>query len=272
MPLKQQSALEFVITYSWAMIIISIFVVFVFVLSGTSPPTSYLQSTCNIQPLIPCTESLVSFNSVASTYYIVFENQLGSVMLFPGNALNISVTNVGNTGRKYSYGSCSPEFAGYGASILCNATINGVKLPSGSQTVVDFSLNYRLCTSGGIATCGNDIYSSSGYSIQQVAPSKVSIDSVAFNAYPTGEVIVNGVTYFSNTLAYFPSGNYIIYAQPGLGYSFSSWSVSGPPTYVASTTSQNTTLALSSNAFVTANFRLSSQASSSTSTIPSEGG
>ena len=59
MELKGQAALEFIVTYSWALIIISLFVVAVLVLSDVRPPVAYLQSSCSIQPLLPCSETLL---------------------------------------------------------------------------------------------------------------------------------------------------------------------------------------------------------------------
>ena len=65
MGLKQQSALEFLVTYSWAFMVIALFTVSVFVLTDTKAPLAYLQSSCNIQPLLPCGETLLVYNSVS---------------------------------------------------------------------------------------------------------------------------------------------------------------------------------------------------------------
>ena len=65
MRLKQQSAIEFIMTYSLSLLIIGLFVVAVLVLSDSKPPVAYLGSTCNIQPLFPCASELGAGTTVS---------------------------------------------------------------------------------------------------------------------------------------------------------------------------------------------------------------
>lgn len=255
MELKGQAALEFIITYSWALIVISLFVVTVLLLSDVRPPVAYLQSSCSIQPLLPCSETLLSYNSVNPLqYYIIFNNQLGSIIYFPPNSLNVSYSSVGNTGTSYYYGNCTPNFASEGATVLCTANVGGNTKPKiGTQLVINFVLNYNFCNSASKANCAPGLYRSSGYSIQDVAPSNIRLNNVTFIGRPPGgTVLVNGVTYFNDTSAFLPSGNYVIYAQPASGTHFQTWSIVSSGSSIVSLTSQNTTLVLSSNAVVTA--------------------
>ena len=257
--MKQQAALEFMVTYAWAIVVISLFIVFVFIEANAGKPTSYVPSTCNIQPLLPCEDSLIVYNSLYPKYYIVFTNGLGSVMNFPLNAINISYTSTGilssNTLKTYrNLGACSPSVAYPGASVLCNVSIKGLyKLKVGSSDTVDFILNYSICSTSNVLSCTPGYYKSSGYSTQGVVGQGIRLEYLTFNTGSKGTIVLNGVIYLSGTSTYLQSGNYVIYAQPSPGKSFSLWTVNSP-SVVASSTTQNTILTLDSNADLNAQF------------------
>lgn len=259
MELKQQSALEFIVTYSWALIIISLFIVSILVISDTKAPITYLQSSCSIQPLFPCTESLLTYNAVNSVvpfkYYLIFTNQLGSVIYFPQNSINLTTSNLGKNGVQHNIGNCTPAFASQGATVLCRANIPSTLKPNiGTQVIANFVLNYSICTSNTIKSCAPGYYKSSGYSVQNIAPTGISLNNISFVTNPGGTIVINGAIYFSGTSAFFTTGNYIIYAQPPAGKKFTSWSIASPSSTVLSTSSQNTIMTVSSNAVLTATF------------------
>jgi hypothetical protein len=261
--LKQQAAVEFIITYSWAILIISLFVILVLLISGTRPPQTYLQSSCNIQPLFPCTDSLLAYNSTGLRYYIVFSNQLGSVIYLPQNPISVNSVSVSsNLASRNIYGSCFPSFVSPGATVLCNTTLTNFKPNVGSQVIINFILNYNICgTSNQIAceaTCtnANSIcpYNSSGYSIQTVAPSGIRLYSVEFQTDQGGTIVLNNVTYFGNTIIYLPTGNYVIYAQPGPGSASNILWTTTPPGNVIPIHSQTANLILGTNTILKAHF------------------
>lgn len=258
MPDRQQSAMEFMITYAWAFIIIALFIVSVILISGIKPPTAYLQSTCTIQPLIPCTETLLTYNSTGFfNYYLVFTNQLGPVIEFPDNALNItqSVLNSGN--GAYATGSCVPANAPDSAVVFCTASIPTGKISAavGDQVIINFAISYNICSiTNGKSSCAPGLYKSSGYSVQDIAPLGVKLDYLTMDANLNGLIVLNGVSYFPGSSTYLPSGNYIIYAQPAQGSTFSSWSITSSGSTIAAPDNQNTTLSLNSNAVVAATF------------------
>ncbi|MDE1871268.1 MAG: hypothetical protein KGI06_03445 [Candidatus Micrarchaeota archaeon] len=255
MEMKQQSAIEFMVTYSWAIILISLFIVMVILITGSRAPLSYVQSSCSIQPLLPCADSLLSYNAVSPMqYYIVFSNQLGQVLYFPSNSINATMSSLGSA-TSYSFGDCSPDFASEGSQVLCSVAISGKSKPkAGSQQMVYFVLNYKICTTDNAASCGQGLYRSSGYSIQSVSPTGVNFDYVTFITSPRGNIVLNGMSYFNGTSAYLPPGNYVIFAQPQEGMAFSSWSINSQGSNVLNAASQNTILSLASNAEITAEF------------------
>jgi hypothetical protein len=256
--MKQQSTLEFIMTYSWAILIISLFVVSVAVLSDTKSPTFYLGSSCNIQPLLPCSESLLTYNSVTPLqYYLLFSNQLGSVMYFQPNAINLTTTSLGGP-ASYSTGSCTPGLAGVGVTVLCITNIAGpVKPKPGTQTVLTFTLNYELCSTGSKSSCTGGIYKSSGFSTQSVAPQNIKLYNLTLITKPAAAgapLVVNGATYFNGSTVYLMTGNDILYAAIPKGYSHVAWSINSISSTLSSLILQNTTISISSNAVVTATF------------------
>lgn len=253
--MKQQSALEMLVVYSWALLLIGLFVALALVMSGSSRAVDYLPGTCSIQPLIPCIETLVTGRSATSniTFTVEFINQLGITMQFPASdAINLSVNNLGISGTGNFYGACNPQIAGSGARVICTVSIPGtVQPPIGSQTSSTFSISYSLCNSGSSCSTG---YVSTGQSVQQLVPGTVKLYYVTIAASPsTGSVELNGIRYYTGTRVLLVPAKYTVFAVPPAGYHFSSWSITSPST-LASTAVQNTTLAVQANATLTATF------------------
>lgn len=258
MRLKQQAAVEFMATYGWEFIIIGVFMAFVFVLVGIKSPVSYLASTCSIQPLLPCSQTLLTYNAIAPLqYYVLFMNNLGVGMNFSVNAFNATTTNIGSSGIASNYGNCTPTFASSGSQVVCIASISGNLKPAvGAQTSLIFSITYNICRTNSPGSCQPINYKSSGYSLQTIAPSNFNLVTLALNTNPTtGTVVLNGANYFNGVKSFFVTGNYILFAAPPACYKFSSWSVSttgAPPSTLSTTTAPNTTLSLNSNTVVNA--------------------
>ena len=81
---KLQSALELLTTYSWAFLIIAIFVAAAAIISGSRAPTSYITSTCSINPEFQCLQSTLSrYNATTPIKFsILFTNDLGALVPF----------------------------------------------------------------------------------------------------------------------------------------------------------------------------------------------
>ncbi len=266
--MKQQSALEFIITYSWALIIIALFVASVFVLSGYKAPSYYLSSSCYITSLLECEQSILTYNAIAPLKFaLVFKNALGTAMLIPQNGINVTVTNIGLASTNNYVGNCYPTFVPSGAEALCNIDIpGGIKPGVGTQVTIPFTLNYKLCSGPDSKICNGASYKTTGTATQLVAPSSITIYSLAMNSSTGGAyIVVSGISYPVNSTAFFVSNKYTIYAKPPIGYAFSSWSISSLGSFLSSTTSQTTTLTLSSNATIIANFVVSTSTTSTSS-------
>jgi hypothetical protein len=254
---KQQSALELLTTYSWAFLIIAVFIAAIAILAGSRAPASYVPSTCNISPGFPCEQAVLSgYNSVVKTKFMVtFTNNLGTPIYFPSNSFNVTLTNVGDAGINSYSGNCTPLVALKGAQVSCISQIPGTVMPSaGSQASASFAMGYSICKNMQLTSCSGT-YRTTGFSLQSVSPPGTSLYTISFVTSPnTGIIVINGASYSSGTSAILVSGKYTAYASPPAGYTFGSWSITSTSSTLSSTTLQNATLTLSSNATLQANF------------------
>jgi hypothetical protein len=179
------------------------------------------------------------------------------VMYFQPNAINLTTTSLGGP-ASYSTGSCTPGLAGVGVTVLCITNIAGpVKPKPGTQTVLTFTLNYELCSTGSKSSCTGGIYKSSGFSTQSVAPQNIKLYNLTLITKPAAAgapLVVNGATYFNGSTVYLMTGNDILYAAIPKGYSHVAWSINSISSTLSSLILQNTTISISSNAVVTATF------------------
>ncbi|MGC8538214.1 MAG: InlB B-repeat-containing protein [Candidatus Micrarchaeia archaeon] len=254
--LKQQSAVEMLITYSWAMLIIALFVSMIFVLSFSKPASSYIQSSCNIEPALPCAEAIAT--AAGSThpieYIVLFSNNLGAPIYMPSNSFTATTTGLGVSGIAVWTGNCTPTLAPQGSLILCKASISGSTAPPlGSLLTDSFNINYGICSSGSISSCSAAVYKSTGTSEEDFLSADINIHNVTLYDSPSaGHISLNGVIYPNNTHVLELPGKYQIYAVPPAGYAFSSWSASN--VILSSASQQYTNMTVSSNGTITANF------------------
>ncbi|MDE1857214.1 MAG: hypothetical protein KGH98_04000 [Candidatus Micrarchaeota archaeon] len=267
---RSQSAIEMLVTYSTALLIISLFVAVMAVEITSNPAQQFIGSQCSIQPSLPCTDSVISGYGPANpiTYTLAFTNNLGTAIQFPNNAINMTVSGVGSPGQNSYLGNCIPALAETSAEVVCTVQIPGQLQPNVGTTVQStFTLNYNICTGKTTGSCSSVVYKSTGSSSQDLLESGVSLDLLTVVANPSQSFIyVDGIEYVSGSNVLTASGNYLLLAQPQGGYTFSSWSVSGPGSAVGSTTSKNTILVLDSpHTVVIADFV---PATTTTTTIP----
>ncbi len=253
--LKQQSAIEFLTVYSFALITLTFMLTISFLISSSVTPQTTLYSQCNIEPLMPCEEALITYNGIGfSTYTVLFRSDINYVIYFPQNALNVTTTGVGVQGRQHTFGNCYPQYASIYTQVICTAKISGTTHPSyGSDVNSPFSLTYSMCNSYSQGSCQSGNYLTTGYSLETLSPAYTNLYLLGLTAY-NGLVLINGAAYPGGTEIYLISGNYIVYAKPNKGYFFAGWSIASGTSSVVPSTSQNAVLVLSSNSNVVATF------------------
>ena len=266
---KQQSAVEFLTTYSWAILIMALFIAIVAVLALSKPPSSYLASSCNIEPSLPCTGTAFTYNAITTPhFYLLFTNNFGITMSFPYNGFNLTTTNIGSSGTVYNIGNCTPAIAPSGTPVVCMASIANSLMPAtGAQTSTLFTISYQLCSGNSQVSCQGTVYKTTGSSLQTFAPSNTVLYAVTFQTNPTtGSIVINGATYVNNVVSYFLAQSYNAFARPPSNYRFSSWTIT-PPSTLSSTATQSTVLTVISNTVITATFNaMFTTTSTSTST------
>ena len=223
---KSQTAIEFLTTYGWALLIIGIFISIIIIVVGTQTPQSYFPYSCTITPDIYCNEALLVSNSIGSEFIVVFTSYLGEDMNFSANSLIVSI---GTSPTKY-YGLCKPVLAGKGAIVTCNATMQGYTLNVGTQADVNFAINYKLCQSPPCSpNSHNNNYNTSGYSVLGVSPFQGGIYSLRLETNPTtGNIVFQGKKYPNNAVVLvIPNMYYTVYGVPPNNYYFSGWTAVG---------------------------------------------
>ncbi len=192
---KSQSALELLTVYSWALLVIGVLLAIAFIVALSNNQANYLSPTCTIQPLLPCSDSLLSTTPIK--YYITFTNDLQIPMNFTANAINVTTEGIGSSGTEHSFGYCYPGFALPGTSVVCTANVSGsYGATSGRQAGVFFTLSYYLCNSDSQSSCNTaSSYKTSGLSLQTIEPATLSYNTltVEIGSIGNGAIGDNGL-------------------------------------------------------------------------------
>ena len=258
--MRAQTAIEFITDYGWALLIIGISIAVLVIYAGPRGTSSKIPSECNIQPSLPCRGvSITSFNSTSKIRFTVsFVNNLGSEIEFTGNEITLTTDNLGKSGQSSTNGLCRPDIVPNGGVIICNVSLSGTSEPSiGTILYNTFNISYTICSSTNIPVCSGN-YITSGWSLQELSPPAAGLHSLSLIVSPNdGSIYVQGIPYVNGTTIPVYPGNYVIYASPNYGYSFSSWSNTGSSSLPPSAP-QRTTLDISGNSTLTANLGTSS--------------
>ncbi len=245
--LKAQSAVEFMTTYAWAFLIITLFISIVVLLVTIKNPQEYTPSSCYISPELLCTQSLFSTNSTASTFAILFINDLGAPIQFNKTSFYVYSPYL-NT----SYpGNCLPSYLPKRGVATCISKIPH-SYSVGVQVNPNFVVRYSVCPPQGI--CSAYLNTTGVASDITVFSKSVFSNVTLLTNTGSGNIILDGVPYQSNTVLFLINNlKYSIYAQPPPGKSFTSWSVSSGIN-IGSTSQQSTFIYTTTNGYVEATF------------------
>ena len=219
-----QSATEFLATYSWAFLVLTVMIAAVYlVVLAPSGGSTYVPSSCYITSTLPCYQSVLLANSTGSEFIVLLQNDMGVTLAFPPNSISLHPSFSSNA---VYVGSCLPLTAAPGAVVTCNVTLSGAsfKPAVGSQANPTFTLSYQICPACGANS--PQLYNTTGTSTLTVS----SYSSVLYTVHllsntGTGNIVVSGVRYPSGANVVFISGvNYPIYAiAPNSVSQFATW-------------------------------------------------
>jgi hypothetical protein len=134
--MKNQSAIEFLITYSWAIVIITIVVAILAAIFFALPkPTQ--KFSCFISPAFPCSDALVSLNSTNATLYFVIQNKVEQKVNITNAFLNVTTTYP----PKIFKGSCYPSILYPNSYAVCKIVF---QKSYSSLTSFQIVLNYSF--------------------------------------------------------------------------------------------------------------------------------
>ncbi len=261
--MKGQPAIEFLMTYSWAFVIIAIALVFLLAVTTITAPSTFSPAVCYISPGLTCQSAVILVNSINSIFAVEFINNLGQEISFPSNGVTFYPQF---TSANY-VGACFPTNAPAGSVIVCNTTLIPKKVGNiGQQFNPSFTISYQFCKGSTCPTitASNIIYTT-GYTSIIISPfSSNLINKITlYSAIPGGNVVVDNVRYPSNTvLVFLGSTRHVIGAVPPSGYTFNGWITSGATV----NTVTGTAFATSYSGSITANFQTSTTTTSSIST------
>jgi hypothetical protein len=215
--------MEFIATYSWAFMLMAIVLssIYIIVMAPASGPT-FDQSLCYVSQSLPCYQAVMLANSTGSKFIAILQNGMGVSMYFPAGTFLVYPVYMSNV----SYaGSCLPQTAPPGATVVCNVTLSGYGPAVGSEINPSFSMGYQVCPD---CNDSGPYYNTSGVSALSVA----AYDSIMYHvklvtSAPNGTISVSGVRYPSGTEMIFLSGTpYPIYASsPNATYVFGGWTL-----------------------------------------------
>ncbi len=274
--MRAQSAVEFLTTYAWSFIILAIMVAVVASFLITKSPATYVPPTCYISPEFPCQTIAIINEFRGSLAELVFINNLGTAIQFPTSTNTFEISTV--ISNKVFGGGCFPTNVPEGATVVCNTIMQNYAPPVGSQEIVEFTINYRVCPK----QCPAAVYNTSGSGTLFVSPvlpealyngkvvlvgsytmgtSVVPITPVQLLSSPStdGNVTLGGITYSSGSYSELVNNAiYTLYAKPAKGKSFISWSTtdisgSGHIT-IANSVNQSTTVWINGPGTITATF------------------
>ncbi|MDE1860988.1 MAG: hypothetical protein KGH72_04720 [Candidatus Micrarchaeota archaeon] len=256
--LNLQAAIEYLTTYSVAVLLLVILLAIIaaLALAGHSNGLSTQSaSTCYITAQLPCSQFVVADTQNGSEALMFFVNNLGQNLSMPANSFVVkpAITNATYVGN------CYPANAMPGTPVTCVAS-SPYKPTVGSQLNLAFQLAY------------NNLHIT-GTSTAYAAPKADAYGVLLTSNVRGGGVSVNNVRYASGSTVIFVSGiNYRISADAPSGYAFQDWipggSVSIPASGINSTqTTANATANGTIEAVYVASTTTSSSSTSSTSTI-----
>ncbi|MGC8479322.1 MAG: InlB B-repeat-containing protein [Candidatus Micrarchaeia archaeon] len=268
---KEQSAIEYVMSYSWAVIILLAVVIIYFF--ANSNQTTYTPTSCYISPQLPCYQLIIGSNSIETTAKLVFTNDLNKPIYFYSQPFSIKFTPSSN----YYSGTCVPTTANEGSNVTCTVVASGYSILQGSEAEPTFYLSYAECVSQNcninqrqlitLTTSGSGtsyIYNLSGNFIVP-QPVFTNYFYLVTNSFPS----IGGST--SPGYGVYAQGtNVIISESPSSGYTFSDWTCSGTGCY--SGTSPSEKITINSNTIETASFQQIPIYTLTTNAVPSGSG
>ncbi len=137
--IKGQAATEFVIQYSWAILIIAVAVGVVYYISMSQQKYANSSTYCYISPEINCYQTSMQMNTTGTLFTTFITNQQDAPIILTSYSTAPTISGT------YAPGVCNASVLQPGQTASCTS-FSGNFLPStGSQISPQLSLGYKLC-------------------------------------------------------------------------------------------------------------------------------
>ncbi len=166
---RQQSAVEFLSTYSWTFLVLAMLIAVLLIFISQKSPVNYLLNQCFLTSQITCLQDIITTNSTNILFAAKLNNYLGysslTYLQFGANSINVTLTGIGKNGTNIFYGNCYPmnTLVPYAGQTFCIVKIPKQLVPKQGQKIsATYQISYNICTSGEKCVSSNS-YSQSGY-------------------------------------------------------------------------------------------------------------
>ncbi len=141
-----QSALEFLMTYGWALLVVLVFISALY-LFGVFDTSRYIPRQCYLQPGLECTSFKMMKNESNMTVEFSGRNDFGYDIGFANNTATLLAENIGGIGKNNYTGTCSPSIVRAGTTYTCiiNITDNARVPALGEMRRMSLSLGFKNC-------------------------------------------------------------------------------------------------------------------------------
>jgi len=180
--MKNQSAVEFLITYGFALTIIGIGIAALYSYFLFKNPTSYVSGSCSISSLYCSTAIAIKGNSTVPTYILLYiTNSFSKTISFPQKSFKVTYyTNSFN-------GTCLPSNLAAGATATCivNVTLPSINVGDTLRVNVQIPFIYanQKFNASGIA----DLVVSPTISQTSLTSPSISLSTNSYNGYWPGD-------------------------------------------------------------------------------------
>jgi len=207
--MKAQTAVEFLLTYGFALTIIGIGIAALYAYFLFKNPTSYVSGFCSISSLYCSTAIAIKGNSTVPTYILLYiTNSFSKTISFPQNSFNVIYYTTSKNGT------CLPSTLIPGATAICIANITLPSINVGDTLRVNIRIPFIYLNQKFNASGFADLVVSPTISQSSLTSSSLSLTTNSYNGYWPGDgitpVMINALVKINN------------YPQRGIQVNFSS--------------------------------------------------
>ena len=182
--MKNQSAVEFLITYGFALTIIGIGIAALYSYFLFKNPTSYVSGSCSISSLYCSTAIAIKGNSTAPTYILLYiTNSFSRTISFPQNSFKVTYYTTSFNGT------CLPNNLIPGATATCIANVTLPSINVGDTLRVNVQIPFVYANQKFNASGIADLVVSPTISQTSLTSPSISLSTNSYNGYWPGDGI-----------------------------------------------------------------------------------